>query len=108
MSMRRCAAGPSRAYGARARARIFCQRLEAELVGIDVAYLTAEDIAPERLGKPAQIVFAGESLPRDAPLTAQGRPRRTPGGVRPGGLPTQPRLCGSKLRRRGAACARRS
>ena len=39
-------------------ARIFCQRLEAELVGIDVAYLTADDIAPERFGKPAQIAFA--------------------------------------------------
>jgi septum site-determining protein MinC len=42
--------------GAR-EARIFCQRLEAELVGIDAAYLTADDIAPERFGKPAQIVF---------------------------------------------------
>ena len=42
--------------GAR-EARIFCQRLEAELVGIDAAYLTAEDIAPERRGKPAQIIF---------------------------------------------------
>jgi septum site-determining protein MinC len=44
--------------GAR-EARIFCQRLEAELVGIDAAYLTAEDIAPERRGKPAQIVLDG-------------------------------------------------
>ena len=43
--------------GAR-EARIFCQRLEAELVGIDVAYLTAEDLAPQRFGKPAQIMLA--------------------------------------------------
>ena len=43
--------------GAR-EARIFCLRLEAELVGIDVAYLTAEDLAPERFGKPAQIMLA--------------------------------------------------
>jgi septum site-determining protein MinC len=40
--------------GAR-EARIFCQRLEAELVGIDAAYVTAEDIAPELVGKPAQV-----------------------------------------------------
>ena len=44
--------------GAR-EARIFCLRLEAELVGIDVAYLTAEDLAPERFGKPAQIMLVG-------------------------------------------------
>jgi septum site-determining protein MinC len=38
-------------------ARIFCQRLEAELVGIDTAYLTADDLPAERFGKPAQILF---------------------------------------------------
>jgi septum site-determining protein MinC len=42
--------------GAR-EARIFCQRLEAELVGIDAAYVAAEDIAPERFGKPAQVTL---------------------------------------------------
>jgi septum site-determining protein MinC len=40
-------------------ARIFCQRLEAELVGIDAAYLTADDIACERRGKPAQVALDG-------------------------------------------------
>lgn len=38
-------------------ARIYCQRLEAELVGVDAAYLTAEDIPDERLGKAAQIFW---------------------------------------------------
>jgi septum site-determining protein MinC len=38
-------------------ARIFCQRLEAELVGIDTAYVTAEKLPAERFGKPAQISF---------------------------------------------------
>lgn len=42
------------AHGAR-QARIYCQRLDAELVGIDSVYLTADDIPPERLGLPAQI-----------------------------------------------------
>jgi septum site-determining protein MinC len=40
-------------------ARIFCQRLEAELVGIDAAYLAAEDLPADRLGKPAQIALDG-------------------------------------------------
>jgi septum site-determining protein MinC len=40
-------------------ARIFCQRLDAELVGIDAAYLTADDIASEQRGKPAQIALSG-------------------------------------------------
>jgi septum site-determining protein MinC len=42
------------AMGAKA-ARIFCQRLEAELVGVDAAYVTAEALPPERFGKPAQV-----------------------------------------------------
>ncbi len=36
-------------------ARIYCQRLEAELVGIDAAYLAADDIPAERRGMPAQV-----------------------------------------------------
>jgi septum site-determining protein MinC len=36
-------------------ARIFCQRLHAELVGIDAAYVAFDDIPPERLGKPGQV-----------------------------------------------------
>jgi septum site-determining protein MinC len=43
-----------------AQARIFCQRLEAELVGIDAAYLTADDIPRERLSKPAQVIMEGD------------------------------------------------
>ena len=36
-------------------ARIFCQRLEAELVGVDAAYLAAEDIPGDLFGRPAQV-----------------------------------------------------
>jgi septum formation inhibitor MinC len=38
-----------------AQARIFCQKLEAELVAINGIYLIQEDIAPEYLGGPAQV-----------------------------------------------------
>lgn len=37
------------------RARIFCNRLEAELVSIDGFYRTAEDIAPDLRGTAAQV-----------------------------------------------------
>jgi septum formation inhibitor MinC len=36
-------------------ARIFCQRLEAELVGIDVDFITAEGLPTEVAGKAAQV-----------------------------------------------------
>ena len=36
-------------------ARIFCQRLEAELIAISGAYMLADDIPPEFRGKPVQI-----------------------------------------------------
>jgi septum formation inhibitor MinC len=36
-------------------ARIFCQRLEAELVGIDVHFITAEGLPTEVAGKAAQV-----------------------------------------------------
>jgi len=36
-------------------ARIFCQRLEAELVAVSGAYVMAEEIPPDRRGKSAQI-----------------------------------------------------
>jgi septum site-determining protein MinC len=36
-------------------ARIFCQRLEAELVGVDAAYVTAEGLPTELFGKAAQV-----------------------------------------------------
>ena len=38
-------------------ARIFCQRLEAELVAISGAYLTADDIPADVRGRPAQVFF---------------------------------------------------
>ena len=37
------------------RAQVFCQRLEAELVGVDAAYLAADDLPVDLLGKPARI-----------------------------------------------------
>jgi septum site-determining protein MinC len=37
------------------RAQILCQRLEAELVGVDAAYLAADDLPVDLLGKPARI-----------------------------------------------------
>jgi septum site-determining protein MinC len=36
-------------------ARIFCQKLEAELVAVAGAYVMAEEIPPDRRGKSAQI-----------------------------------------------------
>ncbi len=38
-------------------ARIYCQRLEAELIGIDSAYLTTDDIPQERWGKTAEVLL---------------------------------------------------
>lgn len=50
------------AHGA-TQARIYCQRLEAELIGIDSAYLTAEDIAPATFGQAVQVSWdAGRCL----------------------------------------------
>jgi len=40
--------------GARS-AQIFCLRLEAELVGVDAAYLVSDDIPPALRGQPARI-----------------------------------------------------
>ena len=37
------------------QAQVFCQRLEAELVGVDAAYLAADDLPVDLLGKPARI-----------------------------------------------------
>jgi septum site-determining protein MinC len=42
-------------------ARIFCRHLEAELVGIDTAYLAREHIPAARIGKPAQIRFEADA-----------------------------------------------
>jgi hypothetical protein len=40
------------------RAQVLCQRLEAELVGVDAAYLAADDLPVDLLGKPARIWLA--------------------------------------------------
>jgi septum site-determining protein MinC len=42
-----------------AEARIFCQRLEAELLAINGIYLVFDDLPPGCLGKPAQIEVQG-------------------------------------------------
>jgi|SRR5579863_2081501 len=47
------------ARGARA-ARVFCRRLEAELVGIDAAYLTFEDLPSALRGATCQVRLAGD------------------------------------------------
>lgn len=44
------------------RARIFCRRLEAELLAIDGLYRTAEEWDPTLQGQPAQIWLDGETL----------------------------------------------
>lgn len=41
-------------------ARIFCRHLEAELVGVDTAYLTREQLPAARIGKAAQIRFEAD------------------------------------------------
>jgi septum site-determining protein MinC len=43
-------------------ARIFCQRLEAELLAIDGVYRTAEDIDPALTGRAAQAWLEGETM----------------------------------------------
>jgi septum site-determining protein MinC len=40
-------------------ARIFCQKLDAELVAISGAYLTPDEIPADRRGKPAQVYLDG-------------------------------------------------
>lgn len=47
------------AHGER-RARIFCQKLEAELIGIDTAYLTSDDVPERHRGKAVQVLFEGD------------------------------------------------
>ncbi len=43
-------------------ARIFCRKLEAELMAIDGLYKTAEDIQPDLVGKPIQAWLEGDAL----------------------------------------------
>ncbi len=44
------------------KARIFCTRLEAELLAIDGYYRTAEDLDAKLRSKPIQAWLAGETL----------------------------------------------
>jgi septum site-determining protein MinC len=37
------------------QAQVFCQRLEAELVGVDAAYLAADDLPADLVGKPVRV-----------------------------------------------------
>ncbi|MFN5713315.1 MAG: septum site-determining protein MinC, partial [Bradyrhizobium sp.] len=48
-------------------ARIFCQRIEAELLAIDGYYQTADDISDSLRNRPAQAWLEGEML-RITPL----------------------------------------
>jgi len=43
-------------------ARIFCRKLEAELIAIDGFYKTAEDMEPDLRGKAVQIWLEGEAI----------------------------------------------
>lgn len=45
-----------------AAARIFCRRLEAELIAIDGYYKTAEDMDPDLVGRGVQIWLEGEAI----------------------------------------------
>ncbi len=44
------------------RARIFCRKLEAELLAIDGVYQTADDMSAALRGKPVQAWLAGEAM----------------------------------------------
>jgi septum formation inhibitor MinC len=58
-----------------ADAQIFCLRLDAELVGVDAAYLVSEDLPPQLRGQPARVwLERNEGRCRVAPLsTFDGR-----------------------------------
>lgn len=43
-------------------ARIFCRKLEAELIAVDGFYRTAEDLGPELRGRAVQIWLDGETI----------------------------------------------
>ncbi|RYE74372.1 MAG: hypothetical protein EOP19_27845, partial [Hyphomicrobiales bacterium] len=45
-----------------AAARIFCRKLEAEMVAIDGFYKTAEDLESTLRGKPVQFWLEGETF----------------------------------------------
>ena len=45
-----------------AQARIFCRKLEAELLAIDGLYHTAEDVEPQLRGRPVQVWLTGDTM----------------------------------------------
>jgi septum site-determining protein MinC len=45
-----------------AHARIFCNRLEAELIAIDGLYRTADEMDPQFRGRPVQAWLDGETM----------------------------------------------
>ena len=45
-----------------AQARIFCRKLEAELLAIDGLYQTAEDVEPQLRGRPVQVWLTGDRM----------------------------------------------
>ena len=55
------------------RARIFCSKLEAELLAIDGMYQTAEDMEPDCAGRSVQAWLEGEHIDdRSAGLASEG------------------------------------
>ena len=58
----RCAAGRWPASPATREARIFCRRLEAELVSIAGYWRVRDDIPDALIGKPAQIFLDGDRI----------------------------------------------
>ena len=62
MSTARCAAARWRGSKATPRRRIFCQKIEAELLAIDGFYQTAEDIGDDLRHRPAQAWLAGDVM----------------------------------------------
>ncbi len=49
-------------FGGNRQARIFCRRLHAELLAIDGFYVTADDMEPVLVGRPAMARLTGEQL----------------------------------------------
>lgn len=52
--------------GGNAEARIFCRRMEAELLSIDGLYKTTEDLAPDLAGRPVQAWLDGDRMRLEA------------------------------------------
>uniref|UniRef100_UPI001C3037EF septum site-determining protein MinC n=1 Tax=Stenotrophomonas sp. GbtcB23 TaxID=2824768 RepID=UPI001C3037EF len=55
-------------------ARIFCRKMEAELLAIDGIYKMAEDMAPGLRGRPVQLWLEGEAIMAETLICAGNRP----------------------------------